>query len=111
MAFDSTADEEIANQLQSVETYERYYDIGRKVLYGVLILVALLYVRKTFKKLGRALAKASTGPDGAAPANAQSGLADLPAQTQRIRASDVFGERARGRPEEVAKIIKTMMSE
>ncbi len=112
MAFDTSVEDELAQDLQSVESYEMYYDLGRKVLYGLLILVALLYVRRTFKKLGKALAGAAAGSHASpVPVTFNQGGAELPQQTQRTRAADVFGERARGRPEEVAKIIKTMMSE
>ena len=112
MPFDMSADQEMAQDLQSVENFEMYYDLGRKMLYGLLALAALLYVLRSFRKLGNALAgAASSSHTSPVPVrHSQSGV-DLPEQTQRIRASDVFGERARGRPEEVAKIIKTMMSE
>jgi flagellar M-ring protein FliF len=111
MAFDTTAMDETQNDLNSVADYDLYYDIGKKVLYGALILLGLLYVRRVFKTLAKALSSASAPGQQAAAAAALAAQPDLPQQTQRIRASDVFGERARGRPEEVAKIIKTMMSE
>lgn len=110
MAFDTSTLEETQNNLDSVSDYHLYYDIGKRVLYGVLILVGLWYVRKVFKSLNKALHEASTRGHGI-PVSSSDPQADLPEQPQRIRASDVFGERARGRPEEVAKIIKTMMSE
>lgn len=110
MAFDTSAEDAMASDLQSVENYEMYYNIGRKVLYGLLILLGLLYVRHIFKKLGKVLATAAAHGPSTMPTAVAQANPELP-QSQRIRATDVFGERARGRPEEVAKIIKTMMSE
>jgi flagellar M-ring protein FliF len=107
LAFDTRALDDSRQGLDTVADYQFYYDVGKRVLYGLLILAALFYVRKIFKRLGKALQSAQTVPS-ASPTKAEP---ELSAEPQRVRATDVFGDRARGRPDEVAKIIKTMMVE
>lgn len=112
MAFDRTAEEALAREQQSVQNHELYYTLGKDALYGVLILAALLLVRNILTQGRGALTGTASSQQAVPPPRSTSGVAaDQPEHTQRLRASDVFGEQARGRPEEVAKIIKTMMSE
>ena len=112
MAFDTTAQDETAGDLAAVENRQFYYDLGRRALYGLVIVSALFFLWSLIRRLERAVAKSSTpAPAPGAPAPLHPGSPGLPPQAQRLRASETFGERARGRPEEVARIIRTMMTE
>jgi flagellar M-ring protein FliF len=112
LAFDNRTLEETQNDLDQISYWQNTYEIGEKVLWAVAILVGLFYLRKVLKQLALALSHpVGARPSGASYAGAAEAEAELPAEPQRIRPKDVFIDRARGRPEEVAKIIKTMMIE
>jgi flagellar M-ring protein FliF len=110
LAFDTQAMEETQRELDSTADTQFYYDVGKKVLLALLIAGALFYLRKVLKQLGEAIRTAG-------PAARRASLGDIPQeemppqQPQKLRVADVFAERAKGKPEEVAKIIKTMMLE
>jgi flagellar M-ring protein FliF len=113
LAFDTHAIDDTREALNTMADYHLYYDMGKKALYGILLLVGLFYVQKIVKGMGGIL-KAASAPIPAtgaalhreAPADPRAAVAHSDVSTP-----DSFGVRTIGRPEEVAKIIKTMMAE
>jgi flagellar M-ring protein FliF len=108
LAFDTRALEDTRQGLDTVADYQFYYDVGKRVILGLIVLAVLFYVRKVIKHLGKAIGSAGTVAKAPLTGTVEAALS---AEPQRVRATDVFGDRARGRPDEVAKIIKTMMVE
>lgn len=114
--FDNTgmAEERIA--LEKIEQREFYYDIARKVGYGLAILAGLfiaLKVLKGFARTFKSLIPPVTDPYGVAgipPIEGQPAGA-VPPQRRQPKLSDQMSQAARERPEEIARVIKTMMTE
>jgi len=65
MAFDTTAQDETAGDLAAVENRQFYYDLGRRALYGLVIVSALFFLWSLIRRLERAVAKSSTPAPGA----------------------------------------------
>lgn len=110
LAFDTRTLDETQMELDNVSNWQMIYDVGEKLLWGLVVLVALFYLRRVLKQLSKAL-QAPASPRTASETYPAAPEAPLAAEPQRIRPADAFIDRARGKPEEVAKIIKTMMLE
>lgn len=125
LPFDKTSMAYEQEQLDSIYQYEMYYDIGKKVGMVLLAIIAFLYLRKKAKKLFASLGKILPDiPGGAAPsrmaaASGQQGGVieeEEPAPVIEVKRRvpklvDKMQETAKSRPEEIAKVIKTMMVE
>jgi len=110
MAFATGSMEETQTELDAVSHREFYYDLGKKVFYAVLALLALFYVHRIFRRLGEAI-QTATPPRRPEPMTFnERETASVSPGSQRRRA-EALAERAQGKPEEVAKTIKTMMLE
>lgn len=102
------------------QMYERefYLDIGKKVGYVVLCLFLLLYVKKKATKLFAALGKLAPPPPppqrAAEMTAAAQSVEDEEAQPivmekRKPKLIDQMQETAKEQPDEIAKVIKTMM--
>lgn len=113
MAFDAGGLEETQADLDTVTVMTYVYDIGKKLFYLALAVVAFFYLRRVFSRLGDAIRTAAPMRRTAPAANNGDGPMGDDAQgtAQRLRLADAFASRAAGKPDEVAKIIKTMMLE
>lgn len=122
LAFDRTSMEFEQQKIDQVIQQEFYYDIGKKVLLVILAVLAFLYLRKMLKKffasLGRILPPASptrsgqgTGSYEGMPGEEQNAVPPIVPENRRPRLIDQMQSAAKGRPEEIAKVIKTMMIE
>lgn len=122
LAFDRTSMEFEQQKIDQVIQQEFYFDIGKKVLLVVLAVLAFLYLRKILKKffgsLGRILPPASpiragqnTSPYEGLPGEESREVPPIVPENRRPRLIDQMQTAAKGRPEEIAKVIKTMMIE
>jgi len=125
LPFDKTSMEYEQDKLDSIYQYEMLYNIGKKVGMVLLAIVAFLYLRKKLKKLfvslGRILPQSTTRvapqrPVTAAPSKAEAveeeeSQPDLEVKKRVPKLVDRMQETAKNRPEEIAKVIKTMMVE
>jgi flagellar biosynthesis/type III secretory pathway M-ring protein FliF/YscJ len=114
VAFDNTSMQEEKRELEKIEKRDFYYDIAYKVGYGLAILAALFIGLKIFKKAMRFLKSL------ALPAGARGDLTGVsqiideraPAiipERRKARLSDQMVQVAKERPDEMARVIKTMM--
>lgn len=110
LAFDTRATEDTQRELDAAADMNFYFDAGKRVFVVLLIVGALFYLRKVLKQLADSIRAATSDVRRRALADVPQ-EESLPQQPQKLRLADVFAERAKGRPEEVAKIIKTMMLE
>ncbi|GAB4317271.1 MAG: hypothetical protein Kow0074_05770 [Candidatus Zixiibacteriota bacterium] len=116
VAFDNSAMEEEQRHLEEFEQRQFYYDIGRKVGYGLLILFAAFVVLRIYKKAGRALKSLIPPPrsyDAGYETDAGAGEEQpIPMPPRRkVRINEQIAQAAKAHPDEVARVIKTMMAE
>jgi len=104
--------------LDSMYLREFYWDIAQKIGYVLLLAVLLLYFRKKAKRLFaglRALAPPARSAPVASPSIQHDAVGEeqsVAAEEQRsVRLADRMQEAAREQPEEVARVIKTMMAD
>jgi flagellar M-ring protein FliF len=124
LAFDKTSMEFEQNQLDTIYMQEFYLDLGKKVGMGLLAIIVLLYLRKKAKKLFAALGKflpqaAPIKRTAGQTMSTVEGITDMVPEPvapiipeKRVpKLVDQMTTTAKKRPEEMAKVIKTMMSE
>jgi flagellar M-ring protein FliF len=121
LPFDRTAIEVEQQKLDKIVQQDFYFDIGKKVGLLLLAVLAFLFIRKLLKKafssLGRVLPPAPTARSPRMPIPGYSGasgeeeteiLPILP-ENRKPKLVDQMQNAAKGRPEEIAKVIKTLM--
>ncbi len=109
--------------LDQMYTREFYWDIGKKIGLALLAIIAFLYLRKKSKKLFTAIGKAMPAPMPQTTVRATSHATggqtiedeeDVPPivpEKRKPRLVDHMQKTAKDRPDEIAKVIKTMMIE
>ena len=114
--FDKTGMAEERQELEKIEQREFYYDIGRKVGYGLAILAGAFIALRILKKSMRAL-KTLMPPmprpvydTDVPPIEDEVAPAILP-QRRKVKLTDQMAQAAKEKPDEVARVIKTMMTE
>jgi flagellar M-ring protein FliF len=119
IAFDRQSLDGDQQLLDSMYTREFYMDIAKKILYVLLILGLLLYAKKKSSKLFAVLGKLVPPPVARtvvvnAPSDQEAQQEPVePAMPEKRQPKlvDKMQETARKEPEEIAKVIKTMMIE
>ncbi len=119
IAFDRQSLDTDQQVLDSMYAREFYMDIAKKVLYVLLILGLLLYARKKSSKLFAALGKLVPPPMPRtvvvnAPSEQevrQEPIEPALPEKRQPKLVDKMQETAKKEPEEIAKVIKTMMIE
>lgn len=116
IAFDRKNLETDREALDAMYVREFYLEIGKKVGYVLLIAFLLLYMKKKSKKLFAALATLMpppppTRPKAAAPEPVEEEPIEILPEKRKPRLVDKMQETAKKEPEEIAKVIKTMMIE
>jgi flagellar M-ring protein FliF len=115
--FDRQAVEQDRQALDSMYTREFYTDIVKQV--GIVLLIAFLffYAKKKAKTLFEALGK-MIPPAHSQPHQASAHMYDMPApepvsapEQRKARVADKMHEAAKTQPDEVARVIQTMMME
>lgn len=122
--FDRSDFQDDRNALDSMYMRDFYMDIGKKVLYALAFIIGLLYLRKKSRRLFAALGRlmpprqpapvpATAPPSPTAPAGAETEEEAQPlmvdAEKRKPRLVDEMQKTAKDRPEEIAKVIKTLM--
>lgn len=102
--------------LDAMYVREFYLEIAKKVGYILLIAFLLLYMKKKSKKLFGALSTlmpppAPTRPKAVAPEPVEEEPIEILPEKRKPRLVDKMQETAKKEPEEIAKVIKTMMIE
>jgi flagellar M-ring protein FliF len=114
--FDREQVEVDREALDTMYQRDMYMEIGKKVGIVLLVLLALLYLKRKSKKLFAALGRILPPPGPARAYRSEPGMpADEEPQVivaaRRPRLVDQMKATAKEKPEEIAKVIKTMMIE
>lgn len=128
LAFDRQNFQVEQDALDAIYTRDFYFEVAKKVGYFLLIAFLFLYLKKKAKKLMASLGKlmpdsnrrvsavGSTKQASSSPSTASGGNEEyeeaLPRrelEQQRPRLVDEMQETAKGKPDEIAKVIRTMM--
>lgn len=121
IAFDKQDFQTEQDALDAIYTRDFYVEIAKKVGYFLLLAFAFLYFKKKAKKLLAALGGLMPPPPKPSPVShsamggVEGGVVEEPLppteMEQRPRLVDEMQETAKGKPDEIAKVIKTMMVE
>jgi flagellar biosynthesis/type III secretory pathway M-ring protein FliF/YscJ len=117
IAFDRQNLEEDRQALDSMYMREFYWNIARKVGYVLLVALLLIYFRKKSNKLFAAVAQLVPSAQPLRPRVETAASVDhepvqpVVAEKRQPTLVDKMQETAKGQPEEIAKVIKTMMVE
>ncbi len=107
LPFDNTMLETSRKELEQPNKLTTYLVYGKKVGTILLLLVAFLYVKKKVTKMFSAIAKYVPAPPPLQPMVE----AEIAAKPQKPRLIDTMKTQAKGKNDEIAKVIKTMMAE
>jgi flagellar M-ring protein FliF len=107
LPFDNTMLETSQKELEQPNKLTTYLPYAKKIGTILLLLVAFLYVKKMVKKMFGAIAKYVPPPPPLQPLVE----AEIAAKPQKPRLIDTMKTQAKGKNDEIAKVIKTMMSE
>lgn len=121
ISFDRTSMEYEQDKLDSIYQQEFFYEIGKKVLMVLLAVLAFLYFRRKAKRLFIALGRflpptrsyrPASQPEYVSTQESEEELApEIKPESRRPKLIDQMQKTADDRPEEIAKVIKTMMLE
>jgi len=107
LPFDNTMLETSRKELEQPNKLTTYLPYAKKIGTILLLLVAFLYVKKKVKKMFSAIAKYVPAP----PPIQSMVEAEIAAKPQKPRLIDTMKTQAKGKNDEIAKVIKTMMAE
>lgn len=106
LPFDNTMLETSRQELEQPSKLTTYLPYAKQIGTILLLLVAFLYVKKMVKKMFSAIAKYVPPP----PLQ-QMVESEIAAKPQKPRLIDTMKTQAKGKNDEIAKVIKTMMAE
>ena len=107
LPFDNSILEVSRKQLDSVGQWENYLYYGKKIGFVLLGLLGLLYVKRQLKKVFSAIAKYVPAPPPV-PAPSEETIQQKP---QKPKLIDTMKVQTKGKPDEIAKVIRTIMAE
>jgi flagellar M-ring protein FliF len=110
MQFDTRSMEKDQDRLDEIATRSFYMDIGKKVLLVIAGLLIFLYGKRKIKKIAKAI-KNYVPPLPSPPQSAQQAEAPAVMQPQKSRLVDQMKKTAEERPDEIARVIRTIMTE
>jgi len=123
LPFDRTGMELEQEKLDIIVQREFYFDVGKKIGFVILAIIALLFVRRIVKKAFASLSgalhavqpakpgqKSSSKPGEYSEPEEEEVLPIIP-ESRKPKLIDQMQVAAKGRPEEIAKVIRTMMVE
>lgn len=105
--FDNHLLETSRQEIDGMTDYSNYIELGKKIGTGLLLIVGFFYVKKKLKKVMSTVAK-YVPPPPPLRTLAEQEIEQLP---QKPKLIDTMRAQAHGKNEEIAKVIKTMMSE
>ncbi len=121
IAFDKTYLNEQQQELDNQYNKQFYYDIGKKVLIVAAVLVGLFFIFRTLKKflaglvqvlaISPAPARAAGTASYEARTNPVPEIPEIVPEARRAKLVDQMQKIAKDDPEEIARVIKTMMVE
>ena len=114
VAFDRTGLEQDRQALDTMYNRDFYWEVARKVGYVLAAVLLFLYLRRKARKFFSSLGQISPPPT--APPNTENlapivseEAAEIQPQVRRPRLVERMQETARRQPDEMARVIKTMM--
>jgi flagellar M-ring protein FliF len=106
--FDNNLLERSREEIDTFSNYGQYIGIAKKVGTILLVIVAFFYLKKKLRKVLAAVAKYVPPPP---PPPTPAPEAEVEQKQQKPKLIDTMKTQAKGKNEEIAKVIKTMMSE
>lgn len=106
--FDNSLLDNSKDELGSLADYSNYIEIAKKVGTGLLLLLGFFYFKKKAKRIVAAVAKYVPPPPAPARHITEQ---EIEQQPQKPKLIDTMKAQAEGKNEEIAKVIKTMMTE
>jgi len=110
MQFDTEGLEDNQKRLDEIATRSFYMDVGKKVLMVVAGLLLFLYGKKKVKKMASAIGK-YVPPFSNVPSIPRQPEQQAVVQPQKARLVDQMKKTAEDRPDEIARVIRTIMTE
>jgi len=110
IAFDTSQIEQEQMNLDKVVQKNFYFDIGKKVLTVLGLLLAFFYIKAKIKKAFKAIARMAPPPQPSKVTNIPP-EEDVAVEPQKPKLVDKMKAVADEQPEELTKVIKTMMTE
>jgi flagellar M-ring protein FliF len=107
-AFDTSDMEKEQQELDMIGQRSFYFDIGKKVLYLALLVLAFFYLKGKVKKAFKAISKMAPAPVRQVRTPDQEEIVVEPPKPKLV---DKMRSVAKEQPSEVTKVIKTMMSD
>lgn len=107
LPFDNSILEVSRKQLDSVGNWDNYWYYGKKVGFILLAFVGFLYVKRQLKKVFSAIAKYVPAPPPAPPPAEET----IQQKPQKPKLIDTMKVQTKGKPDEIAKVIRTIMAE
>jgi flagellar M-ring protein FliF len=108
--FDNAMLETAREELDGSGNWSTYFKYGRQIGLILLLVVAFFYLKKRVKRVLSAIAKYVPPPPP--PPRAQTAEEqEIEQKPQKPKLIDTMKAQAQGKNEEIAKVIKTMMSE
>lgn len=118
VAFDNSGMAEQQKALDAFEQRQFYYDIAEKVGYGLAALLGLFIALRIYKKATRALKSLMPPPMAARRGDIEpimpivdEATPEMAPQRRKARLADQMTQTAKSHPDEIARVIKTMMVE
>lgn len=108
LPFDNSFLVESRKELDNSGNFETYLYYGKKVGFVLMILAGLWYVKRTLKKLFAAIAKYVPAPP---PPPAPPIEEHIQQKPQKPKLIDTMKVQTKGKPDEIAKVIRTIMAE
>ncbi|MFH2056902.1 MAG: flagellar basal-body MS-ring/collar protein FliF, partial [bacterium] len=105
--FDNKMLQDAQEALDTGVNWNSYIGYAKQVATAVLLILAFFYVKKRLKRVFSAIAKYAPPP----PALRHSVEQEIVQQPQKPKLIDTMKTQAQGKHDEIAKVIKTMMSE
>jgi flagellar M-ring protein FliF len=91
--------------------YSLYFEIGKKVLIAIGIILAFFYVKGKLKKAIKAVVKMSPPPPPPKKPTRPEPEEEIEVEPPKPKLADKMRSMAKDQPDELTKVIKTMMSE
>lgn len=106
--FDNSLMVTSRQELEKVGQWQNYWYYGQKVLMVVIGILAFLYLKRKVKKIFGALAKYVPPPPVPLAPPVEEAIQQKP---QKPKLIDTMKSQTKGRPDEIAKVIRTIMAE
>ncbi len=105
--FDNSLMVTTREELDTVTTITNYWHYGKTVIWILVGVLAFFYLKKKLKRVFTAIARYVPPPPPPSPIQAE----EIQQKPQKPKLIDTMRAQTKGRPDEIAKVIRTIMAE